>query len=62
MRLPLAQLIAMHVALAAANGHDLPGPSYLEEEMLDQLDTERADAKLEKISRGDAEYAEKADV
>ncbi len=45
MTLPLAQLIAMHVALAAANGHELPGPSYLEEEMLDELDAERSETR-----------------
>ena len=51
MRLPLAQLIAMHVGLAQANGHELPGPSYLEEEMLDEMEAERMEESRAKTPR-----------
>jgi hypothetical protein len=40
MSLPMVQLFAAQVALAQARGVDLNAPSYLELELLDELDRE----------------------
>jgi hypothetical protein len=42
MTMPLVRLFAVHVALCQLRGVDLGAPSYLEDQLLDELDAEKA--------------------
>lgn len=47
MGMPLAQLILMQVGRAHVQGNELPGPSYLEAELIEEMQTELDAAKAE---------------